>query len=399
MKGSITKRSKNSWRIRVDLGHDPQTGKRKQLSRDVKGTKAHAEQMLRATLTSLDTGTYVKPTKLTVGGFLDRWLRDYAWSNLAPRTAEGYEHIIRRHLIPKLGSIQLTQLKPEALQKYYSGKLASGRIDGKGGLSPKTVCHHHVTLHSALQSAVKWGLLVRNPADAVDAPRYQAPEMQTLDEQGINAFLQAAKPTPYYALFYLALYTGMRRSELLALRWVDVDLDMAQVSVKRTLHHIRNGAIVFCAPKTAKGRRSIDLPPSAALVLRDHRQEQEMMRTLLGILLREEDLVFSQPDGKPLMPDAVTHAWIKLARRAGLNGIRLHDARHTHASMMLKQGIHPKVVQERLGHAGIQITLDTYSHVVPGLQAAAALRFDESLKSAIQCGEAHGVQLVSKTKK
>ena len=174
-------------------------------------------------LHQVDTGGFVKPSGLTVAEFLDKWLDSYARPNLAPRTVEGYEHIIRQHLTPCMGAIAVSELRPEHLQHYYSETLQSGRLDGKGGLSPRTVRHHHVTLHDALQSAVKWGLLARNPADAVDPPKFQAPEMNTLDKDGVRTFLDAASTTSYYALFYLALFTGMRRSELLALRWDDVD--------------------------------------------------------------------------------------------------------------------------------------------------------------------------------
>ncbi len=166
----------------------------------------------------------------------------------------------------------------------------------------------------------------------------------------------------------------------MALRWCDVDLVLCQLSVNRTIHHLRNGSIIFRAPKTAKGRRLIALSPSATLVLREHKEKQEAMRIMLGTTLTDEDLIFSQPDGRPLLPDTITHAWIKLVRRTGLGNIRFHDARHSHASLMLKQGTHPKIAQERLGHASIQITLDTYSHVAPGLQEAAAARFDEGLR-------------------
>jgi len=280
-----------------------------------------------------------------------------------------------------LGNITLTQLKPEHVQRYYSEKLAKGRCDGKGALSPRTVRHHHVTLHGALQHAIKMGLLNRNVADAVSPPRCQRPQWQTLSELDISTFLEAAKKTLYYVLFYEALFTGMRRSELLALRWCDVDLLLCQVYVTRTLHHLRTGEIVFRAPKSAKGRRMVSLSPSAALLLQAHKDKQEAIRASLGIPLKDDDLVFSDPEGKPLLPDTVTHAWIKLVRRIGLKGVRLHDARHTHASLMLKQGVHPKIVQERLGHASIQITLDTYSHVVPGLQEAAAAGFDKMVLS------------------
>lgn len=379
MRGHLVKRSNDSWTIVLSLGRDPQTVKWKQQWQSVKGTKAHAEKVLADLLHRLDTGSLVKPSKLTVGIFLQQWLKDYAWPNLAPRTAEGYEHIIKQHVIPSLGSLTLSRLTPQHLQKYYSDKLASGRLDGKAGHSAKTVRNHHTTLHAAFKDAVRWGLLSRNPADGAEPPHFQRREMQTLDETDIHTFLEAAKETIYYALFYTAIYTGMRRSELLALRWSDADLDLAQVSVTRTLHRLRNSGIVFRPPKTAKSRRMIALPPTAAIVLREHRQQQEAICTLMGTILQPDSLVFCQPDGEPLQPDTVTHAWIKLARRTGLKGIRLHDSRHTHATIMLKAGIHPKVVQERLGHSNIQITLDTYSHVAPGLQEAAAARFDEGL--------------------
>jgi len=205
-----------------------------------------------------------------------------------------------------------------------------------------------------------------------------------MNESDIHIFLEFAKSTPYYALFYLALFTGMRRSELLAPRWSDVDLILCQLSVTRALHHLQDGSLIFRQPKTAKGRRLISLSPSTAIVLREHREQQEKMRQTLGLTLVEDDLVFCQVDGKPLLPNSVSHAWTKLAIRAGLKGIRLQDARHTHASLMLKQGIHSKIVQERLGHASIQITLDTYSHVAPGLQQAAANRFDDIVIRTVQ---------------
>lgn len=384
MRGHVTKRGKDSWTVVLSMGFDAVTGKRQQQWISVKGTKKDAERKLAELLHQVDTGEFVKPNRVTLAEFLERWLKDYARPSLGPRTFEGYEHIVRRHLVPGLGKILLTQLKPAHLQRYYAEKLSDGRLDGKGSLSPRTVRHHHITLHGALQCAVKWGLVNRNPADAVDPPRFQSHEMHTLDEEGVRVLLEAARPTPYYALFYLALYTGMRRSELLALRWSDVDLVLGHVSVCRSLHHLRDGSVIFRAPKTVKGKRMVALPPSAAMVLRDHRQRQEAIRAEFDKPLEDSDLIFSQPDGRPLLPDTVTRAWINLARKTGFRGIRLHDARHTHASLMLKQGIHPKIVQERLGHASIGITLDTYSHVAPGLQAAAALRFDEGLGAAAQ---------------
>jgi integrase len=170
----------------------------------------------------------------------------------------------------------------------------------------------------------------------------------------------------------------MRRSELLALRWCDLDLLLCQLYVTRSLHVLKGGRVVIRQPKSAKGRRMIALSPLTISVLREHQEKQALERVMLGAQLKDDDLVFSDPGGKPLLPNTVTHAWIKLVRSTRLKPIRLHDARHSHASILLKLGIHPKIVQERLGHASIQVTLDTYSHVAPGLQEAAAARFDQA---------------------
>ncbi|HUV75697.1 MAG TPA: tyrosine-type recombinase/integrase [Dehalococcoidales bacterium] len=330
-------------------------------------------------LHQIDTGAYMKPGKTTIADYLDRWLTDYVKPNLAPRTAEGYAQIIQSYLIPALGNIPLSQLRPEHLQKYYSMKLTTGRCHGPGGLSAQTVRHHHTALHKALQTAVEWGLVTRNPADAVKPPHTKRPEMQIWNEDEVIRFLEAAKATPYYALFYLLLFTGMRRSEVLALRWQDIDFIYSQIYVTRSLHHLKDGSYVFTQPKSERSRRTIALPPSAYLVLKEHWEAKEAEALLLGQTLADNDLVFCNL-GKPLRPDTITRAWPILAARAGVVVIRLHDARHTHASIMLKQGIHPKIVQERLGHSSIQITLDTYSHVAPGLQEAAAQRFDDAFR-------------------
>jgi integrase len=211
------------------------------------------------------------------------------------------------------------------------------------------------------------GILVRNPADAVDVPKVTRREVQAMSESDIHIFLEYSKNTGYYPLFYLALFTGMRRSELLALRWSDVDLILCQISVFRTIHQLHNGEIIFRQPKTAKGRPMIALSPSTCHVLREHRERQETERLLGGKLLQETDLVFSQPDGKPLLPDTISHAFVVIAKRIGLNGIHLHSCRHSHASLLLKKNTHPAVVMQRLGHSSITVTINTYSHVMPSL--------------------------------
>jgi len=363
----------------VDRGRDLETGKRQRHTATVRGSKKDAERELRAAITRLETGAYVRPTKLTVGDYLEQWLQSYAKVNTGPRTYERYEEIAHAHLIPALGCIPLVALQPQHIQSYYAKALHSGRRNGGGGLSEQTVLHHHRVLYQALKHAVKHGVLVRNVAEAVDPPRPERKEMAALGPEAVNIFLEASRPTPYYVLFYTDVYTGLRRSELLALRWCYVDLDMAVLSVVETLHQLHNREFVFRQPKSRKGRRQIALSPSVALLLRQHRAKQETDWRQLGLKLSPNDLVFSQPDGSPLQPDSITQAFKRLTRSIGVQGLRLHDLRHTHATLMLRQGVHPKIVSERLGHSTVAITLDTYSHVLPGLQEAAAIRFEEAL--------------------
>ena len=370
MRGHIIKRGKNSYSIAISLGKDSTTGKYKQQWVSVRGNKKDAEKRLSELLHQIDNGTFIVPNKTTLAEYLQKWLSDYVKPNLSPRGFERYESIVRVHLLPSLGSVILTQLRPEHLQKHYTSRL-------NNGLSPLSVRYHHVVLHKALQTAVKWGLVSRNVADGVDVPRARRIEMQTWDEDDVARFLEAAKDSPYYALFYTALFTGMRRSELLALRWCDVDFIFSQVYINRSLHHLKDGSYVFTQPKSAKSRRTIALSPSANITLKEHKDKQGVQRSMLGISLKDDDLIFSTVERKPLRPNTVSRAWTIMAARSGLKVIRLHDARHTHASLMLKQGVHPKIVQERLGHATIAVTLDTYSHVAPGLQEAAAAGFDK----------------------
>lgn len=378
MRGNMRQRSKGSWTLTLSWRED---GHLRQTYHTVKGTKREAENKLATLITQMDTGQYSPPDKTTLRAFLDRWLRDYVWreGNLSPETAQVYQIIVDKHLVPAMGSIPLQKLTPDRIEGYYTDKLANGRRDGKGGLSPRTVRHHHTTLHTALSRAVKLRVLARNPADAVDPPRFQRREMRTFDEAGMVAFLEGIENSEYYPLFYTILYTGMRRSEALAIRWQDLDLVLGQLSINRTLHHLEDDTMVFRAPKTPKSRRMIALTPTTSIVLRDHYQRVKNLRVELGNPLTEEDLVYSHPDGSPLLPDTISHVWARLTKKVGFKGIRLHDARHTHVSVMLKQGVDPKTISERVGHSSVVITLDTYAHVLPGMQEAAARGFDEGL--------------------
>lgn len=382
MKGHIRQRTKGSWTLWVDLGRDPETGKRKQQTLTVRGTKRDAERELRNLLQSLETGSYVKPSRLTLGQWLEQWCQSYVSTNCSLRTADSYQSEVRNHLTPALGRIPLTQLQPQHLQNYYGQAIVGGRADGRGGLSARTVRYHHRILFEALSHAVKMGLAGHNVAEAISPPRLERKNMASLAPEDVPQFLEAAQDTPYHVLFYTALYTGMRLGELLGLRWCDVDLDMASLSVVQSLYK-RCGVCKMIEPKTSHSRRRIAMSPSLALLLRKHKADQQVQRILLGKPLVDSDLVFSHVDGEPLDPGVISHNCARVLKKAGLPHIRFHDLRHSHATLLLKAGIHPKIVSERLGHANIGITLDTYSHVLPGLQERAAERFDQMVEPGV----------------
>ena len=380
MKGHIRKRGKSSWAIVFDLGREPD-GRRRQRWHSIKGTKRDAERELARLLHEFNTGAYVEPVRMPMSEFLERWLTDYAVHAVSAKTLERYTEIVRNHLSLSLGHHSLQKLQPLHIQGYYSDALKSGRMNGRGGLSAQTVLHHHRVLHGALKPAVRWQLLVRNSADAVEPPRPSHKEMRALDEEGTVQLLKSANGSRLYRPIFVAVTTGLRRGELLALRWSVVDLDRGILSIQKVLEQTRGG-LAFKQPKTARSRRAVELAPLTINELKRHRKDQAQHRLLMGSSYANQDLVFPEPDGRPWGPNKLSSAFAALMRRTGFKGFRFHDLRHSHATQLLKQGIHPKIVSERLGHGTIAITLDTYSHVLPGLQKEAADRIDIALRDA-----------------
>ena len=372
MPGSIIKRGKSSWTVVVDIGRDPVTGKRRQLWRGVKGTKRDAETLLVQLLHQRDSGIDAPPGKITVSEYLNRWLDDYARPNTAPKTHMRYEEVIRLHLVPVLGSIPLAKLRPLHIQEAYRRALAKG-------LSPRTVLHCHRVLREALKHALKWQLIARNPADAAEPPRFERREIKALPPEDLRRILTAADDTPYGTLVHLAATTGLRRGELLGLRWQDVDLETGMIHVRQTAQRLPGQGITFRPPKTHRSSRPVSISPSTVERLRQHRRGQLEERMALGPDYEDHDLVLATPLGMPNDPGNLRRAWGRIVKAAGVDSMRFHDLRHAHATLLLQQGVHPKVVSERLGHAGVAITLDTYSHVLPGLQEEAAEKLDRVL--------------------
>ena len=367
-RGSIVQRG-NSYRVRISYQDD--AGKRHQISKTA-SSKGRAEKLRTQILSELDKGILAKPNKLTTGAYLEQWLKGCVASTVAPSTFGSYTFITRKYLLPALGGIKLCNLKPQHLQRLYADKLQQG-------LSPRSVQLMHITLHKALKNAVKTGLISRNPIDLVDPPKVERHEMKTMTEEDIGRFLDEARKGDYYALFYIYLFTGIRRSEALALRWSDVDLLGCQLSINKTMQVVNN-KVTYKSPKTPNSRRLVALSPSTCVVLRLHREAQNKIRKYKEEPpVSDDDLVFCQTDGKPYLPNTISHAWIKSVKKCGLDGVRLHDARHTHATLLFKSGVSAKVIQERLGHSSVAFTMNTYAHVSPGMQKQAANKFDDAV--------------------
>lgn len=258
MKGHIRQRTKGSWEVTIDVGKDPATGRRLRHFETVRGIKKDAQRRLAELLVNIEQGSYIRPKHLTLAEWLEDWLKSYVKMHCSPRTAEGYETIICRHIAPALGSIPLVELQPQHVQKFYARVLSQGRIDGKGGLSARSVLHIHCVLSEALNHAVRQGLLVRNVAEFVDPPRAKGAKLNTLTLEEVSKLLYAAKNTPYYSVIYTAVNTGLRQGELLGLRWRDLDLDLASLSVAQVLYK-RGGVCEFREPKSEHSRRRVAL--------------------------------------------------------------------------------------------------------------------------------------------
>ncbi len=380
-RGYIRSRGERRWQLSVELPPDPATGQRRRVYETVTGKRKQAEARLTELLRRHDTGQEVEEANLTLREYFALWLDKYAAHNLRPNTLTQYKSYIRDHILAVLGNIRLRDLRPFHLQQFYSDCLASGRKDGTGGLSPTTVRHLHAILSKALGTAVRWQMIHRDPTDAVVPPRARREEMQYWTPEQVAVFLRHARETDHYEIYLTAIMTGLRRGELLGLRWRDVDLKRKRAEIRQTLVCSADGVQMMTEPKTTAGKRAVSLPDSLIGTLQALRQRQRAERLLLGPEYEDHGLVFSAPTGHPLSPGVISRHFRRLLGRIpDLPKIRFHDLRHTHATMMLSQGVHPKIVAERLGHSRVTTTLDIYSHALPNLQEEAAAKLDEMLR-------------------
>jgi integrase len=385
MKGHIRERSPGRWAIILEV-RDEATGKRKRRWHAFQGTKRQAQDECARLITELKSGNALEPNKVTVAQFLGRWL-DHIRSQVTPKSHERYSGIVNQNIIPAIGAIRLNKLKPVQISAAYSAALASGRRDGKpGGLSARSVTHMHRILKQALGQAVRWGELNRNPADAVDPPKVEWKPMQTYDLPQTVELIEAVRDTPLLAPTVLAVLCGLRRGEICALRWRNVDLATGQMSIVESVEQTKPSpanptGLRFKSPKSGKGR-TVALSASVVDELRAHRlrRAQDLLR--LGVGLSDDDLVIAHADGAMVTPIYISQLWARKIAKTRLARLRFHDLRHAHATHMLANGVHPKVASERLGHSKVGITLDLYSHVIPGMQEDAAAMVDRALSAA-----------------
>jgi integrase len=370
--GSIYKRKDGHWAASITM----EGRKRKTLYGK---TRKEVQEQLNTALHQQQQGTLVTTPQQKVEQFLVHCLEDVHKHSVRPRTYERYEEMIRLHLVPGLGHHPLQKLSPQHLQAFYTKKLQEG-------LSPTTVLSFHKMLHLALDKTVQWGLVPRNVCDAVEPPHVKRYEIQPLNAEQIQQFLTAARGHRLEALFVLALAIGMRRGELLALKWRDINFATGTLQVRRILTHMPaklndKGGYVEAEPKTEKSRRSITIAPFALEQLKQHRVRQVEEKLKAGPAWTDHDLVFSSTVGGHLHTSRILFAQFKqLLKEAGLPDIRFHDLRHSSATMLLSLGVHPKVVQEILGHCQISMTMDIYSHVLPTMQREAMSKLNDALQ-------------------
>ena len=385
MRGHIAKKGNRYYAVIYD-GVDLATGKPKRRWHAAGTTRRGAERVLADLVKRKHDGTYVAPERITVADYLlERWLPGKG-TRVAPSTAGIYERNIRLYIAPNIGRIQLQELQPEDLDSLYAKLLSEGRSAG-GGLSVRSVRLVHATVQSALRDAVRKGTVHRNVADVADPPAigHDRRLARVWTGEQIRDFLAATGDHDLYPLFLLAVATGMRRGELAGLRWSDIDFDAARLTVNRQIVGV-DGTLVVSDLKTPSSRRTVDLDEATVSELRRQRRRQLQQRLATG--LRDDNgYVFGQPDGAPPNPKRISDTFARLVARIEVPRIRFHDLRHTHATILLQQNVHPKVVSERLGHSSVAMTMNTYQHVMPTMQAAAATTFGAAVFGKQRHGE------------
>ncbi|HEY4037054.1 MAG TPA: tyrosine-type recombinase/integrase [Ktedonobacteraceae bacterium] len=372
--GTLFKRSDGRWQA----SFVPENGKRLYFYGK---TKAEALEKLRKAQQEDQKGLLATGPKQKLGDYLVEWLEaTHKPPMVKPSTYIQYRSVIHRHLVPGLGHVSLRKLTPQHIQAFYAQKI-------KEGLKPRTIALIHAALHKALENAVKWNLISRNVASLVSLPRAEAHEIHPLTSDEIENLVAAAKGHWLEPILILAVTTGMRRGELLALHWNDVDLERGVLHVRHTVNRLGSYGVVEHDPKTRSSRRKVVLPNVALSMLKDHRLHQDQIKVKAGDNWKAMNLVFTNDFGDFISVDKLLRHFKALLEKAGLPHMRFHDLRHSAATILLTMGVHPKVVQELLGHSTIAMTMDTYSHLLPSMQKDAANKMDSAFQFGDETGE------------
>ncbi|MCU1393491.1 MAG: hypothetical protein JWM34_1919 [Ilumatobacteraceae bacterium] len=380
MRGHVAKKGNRYYAV-VYEGFDPSTGQERHRWYAGGSTRKEADKVLGELVKRIHDGDYRSPERITFGDYLlERWLPTKQ-AQLRPSTYSSYKNNIITHVVPRIGSIPLQKLQPEDLDLFYATLLREGRRNGVGGgLAPKTVRIIHGILRKALADAMRKGSVTRNVADLADPPKVKlagARHMTVWSAEELRDFLASIEDNEWYVPIFLTANTGMRRGEVLGLTWRNIDLDTARLVVSQQILSVEYTASVADV-KTSNSRRTIDLDPRTVNVLRAWRRHQLEKKMSTG-RRADDEFVFTHPDGGPIHPDFYSQSWQRLMRDSELRTIRLHDLRHTHATILLKAGVPVKVVSERLGHSSPAFTMTVYQHVLPGMQADAAVAFSDAV--------------------
>ncbi len=369
-RGHVAERGKNSWQLKFEV--PSANGRRQTRYATVKvNTRQEAEKELTRLLNAADDGMLQDPTRATIAEYVRAWLG--IAHGVSPKTLERYTELAERQIIPHLGATALQKLKPEAVTTWHSQLLA-------GGLSARTIGHANRVLRLVLAYAIKNGTLTRNVAAIHAPPKVEDEEVQILPPEQISVVLSALQGHMLHPIASLALATGMRRGELLALQWGDVDLDAAVLRVERSVEETKAGLRVK-PPKTKRGRRTVTIDEATVAMLRAHKVKQMETRFALGMGKREDDaLVLSGIEGKMISPHSVSRAWRAVCRVRRLPRLPFHALRHTHVSVLIRAGVDILTISRRLGHSKASVTLDVYGHLIGGADAAAAKAMAEVLK-------------------
>ncbi|QDX92018.1 site-specific integrase [Brevibacillus laterosporus] len=378
MKGHVRKRG-DKWCFVVELPRDEITGKRKQKWFSGYNTKKEAQQAMTQKLHELQTGLTVDASDMTISQYMDYWLENYAKTSTRHTTHNVYENRVKRYITPRIGRIKLKDLKAMHLQKMYGDLLKDGAMYREGGVSPITIRHIHGLIHKALQNAERWQMITRNVARLVELPRVEKKETLVLTREQVQSLVESVKGKEMCIPVLLSVTTGMRYAEVFGLAWKDIDFEKKIIHVKQQLVRTR-GEYRLTAPKTKSSERIISLSESLITPLKQHKAEQAQRKLLYGPTFNVDGLVCCRPeDGLPYSATPVRRKLRKILEEAGLPDIRIHDLRHTVATLLLETGVHPKIVSELLGHANIGITLDRYSHVSMTMQQEAIASLENAI--------------------